>query len=93
MNKAEFVAKYSEKTEENKKRSDELVDAFLETVEQALHNHEAVQFIGWGSFEVKKTAARKGRNPKTGAEIQIPAKSVVHFKAGKGLADKVNEKK
>jgi DNA-binding protein HU-beta len=93
MNKAEFVAKFAEKAKESKNRSADLVDAFLNTVEKSLLKGETVQFIGWGSFEVKKTAARKGRNPNTGAEIKIPAKSVVRFKAGKGLADKVKGKK
>lgn len=90
MTKKDFIEKYAEKTGESKKRAGELVEAFLGTVEDALVAGESVQFVGWGTFEVKETAARKGRNPKTGEEIMIQAKKSPKFKAGKKLADKVN---
>ena len=53
---------------------------------------DEINFVGWGKFEVKDTPARVGRNPKTGVEVEIPAKKVVKFKAGKTLADKVDAK-
>ena len=91
MTKKDFVDQFAEKTGESKKAAGEYVDAFLETVEEVLAAKDSIQFVGWGTFEVKATAERKGRNPKTGEEIQIPAKKVVKFKAGKKLADNVNQ--
>jgi DNA-binding protein HU-beta len=90
MTKKDFVEKYAEKTGESKKRAGELVEAFLGTVEDALVSGDNVQFVGWGTFEVKQSAERMGRNPKTGEAIKIPARKSAKFKAGKKLADKVN---
>ena len=89
MSKKEFVDAYAKATGETKKRAEELVNEFLGTVEEALVNGESVQFVGWGTFEVQKRAARTGRNPQSGEEITIAAKNVVKFKVGKKLADKV----
>ena len=93
MSKKEFVDVYAKATGETKKRSEELVNQFLETVEKTLLNGDSVQFVGWGTFEVKERAARTGINPQTKEEIQIPAKKVVKFKVGKKLADNVAEGK
>ena len=92
MSKKEFVDAYAKATGETKKRAEELINQFLETVEEALVNEETVQFVGWGTFGVQKRAARKGRNPQSGKEIKIAAKKVVRFKVGKKLADKVAAK-
>ena len=92
MSKKEFVDAYAKATGETKKRAEELINQFLETVEEALVNEETVQFVGWGTFEVKERAARTGINPQTKKEIKIPAKKVVKFKVGKKLADKVAAK-
>ena len=89
MSKKEFVEAYAKATGETKKRAEELVNEFLGTVEETLVNGESVQFVGWGTFEVQKRAARTGRNPQSGEEITIAAKNVVKFKVGKKLADKV----
>ena len=89
MSKKEFVEAYAKATGETKKRAEELVNEFLGTVEETLVNGESVQFVGWGTFEVRKRAARTGRNPQSGEEITIAAKNVVKFKVGKKLADKV----
>ena len=89
MSKKEFVEAYAKATGETKKRAEELVNEFLGTVEEALVNGESVQFVGWGTFEVQKRAARTGRNPQSGEEITIAAKNVVKFKVGKKLADKI----
>ncbi len=89
MSKKEFVEAYAKATGETKKRSEELVNEFLGTVEKVLVKGDSVQFVGWGTFAVQKREARKGRNPQTGKEIKIAAKKVVKFKVGKKLADKV----
>ena len=91
MNRAEFVGVLAEKTGTSKVKAEELLKGFLETVEVALVEDGDLSFVGFGKFEVKDTPARVGRNPKTGEEIQIPAKKVVKFKAGKGLAESVNK--
>ena len=93
MSKKEFVDAYAKATGETKKRAEELVNQFLETVEKTLLNGDSVQFVGWGTFEVKERAARTGINPQTKKEIKIPAKKVVKFKVGKKLADSVAEGK
>ena len=93
MSKKEFVDAYAKATGETKKRSEEFVNQFLETVEKTLLNGDSVQFVGWGTFEVKERAARTGINPQTKKEIKIPAKKVVKFKVGKKLADSVAEGK
>ena len=89
MSKKEFVDAYAKATGETKKRAEELINQFLETVEEALVNEETVQFVGWGTFGVQE---RVGRNPQSGKEIKIAAKKVVRFKVGKKLADKVAAK-
>ena len=93
MSKKEFVDAYAKATGETKKRAEELVNAFLETAEEFLVKGENIQFVGWGTFEVKERAAREGRNPSTGKPIKIDAKKVVKFKVGKKLADKVADAK
>ena len=89
MSKKEFIEAYAKATGETKKRAEELVNEFLLTVENSLIKGETVQFVGWGTFDVQKRAARTGRNPQTGKEIKIVAKKVVKFKVGKKLAEKV----
>ena len=90
MNKAELVAAIAAKTGESKKASEALVNAFTEVVADALKGGDKVQLVGFGSFEVRKRAARKGRNPQTKEEIKIPASKAPVFKAGKALKDLVN---
>ena len=92
MNKAELVAAIAAKTGESKKASEALVNAFTEVVSDALKGGDKVQLVGFGSFEVRKRAARKGRNPQTKEEIKIPASKAPVFRAGKPLKDLVNKK-
>ena len=92
MNKAELIAAIAAKTGETKKTAEKLVNAFVETVTEALVKGDKVQLVGFGSFEVRKRAARKGRNPQTKEEIKIPASKAPVFKAGKALKDLVNKK-
>ena len=92
MTKKEFIALFAEKGNfESKAEAERKLDVVLDLFEETLVNGDDINFVGWGKFEVKETVARTGRNPKTGEEIEIPAKKVVKFKAGKGLADKVAE--
>ena len=92
MNKAELVAAIAAKTGETKKAAEASVNAFVDVVTGALKKGEKVQLVGFGSFEVIKRAARKGRNPQTKEEIRIPASKAPKFKAGKALKDVVNKK-
>ncbi|TYL21854.1 HU family DNA-binding protein, partial [Streptococcus pyogenes] len=81
--------KVAEATELTKKDSAAAVDAEFAAVTEYLAAGEKVQLIGFGNFEVRERAARKGRNPQTGAEITIAASKVPAFKAGKALKDAV----
>ena len=92
MNKAELVAALAAKTGNTKKASEEAVNAFVTVVTEALKKGDKVQLVGFGAFEVRKRAARKGRNPQTKEEIKIPASKAPVFKAGKALKDLVNKK-
>ena len=93
MNKAELVAAVAAKTGDTKKAAEASVDAFVSAVKESLKKGEKVQLVGFGSFEVRKRAARKGRNPQTKEEIKIPASKAPVFKAGKALKNTVNNKK
>ena len=89
MNKAELIAAVAEATCLSKKDSEAAVNAALDAIIASLQEGEKVQLVGFGSFEVKKRAARMGRNPKTKEAIEIPATKVPVFKAGKLLKDSV----
>lgn len=89
VNKAELVSEVAAKTKLTKKDVSEAVDAVFEAIQEDLVKGEKVQLIGFGTFEVRDRAARKGRNPQTGAEIEIPASKVPAFKPGKALKDAV----
>lgn len=88
-NKAELVDRVAKKTQLTKKDVSATVEALFETIQEALKAGEKVQVIGFGTFEVRERAARKGRNPQTGKEIKIKASKVPAFKAGKALKDAV----
>ena len=88
-NKQELVDSVAKATGLTKKDATAAVDAVFTSIEEALKNGEKVQLIGFGNFEVRDRAARKGRNPQTGAEIEIPASKVPAFKPGKALKDAV----
>lgn len=79
MTKKEFVNAFAEKGELKIKDSERLVNAFLETVEDALLKGDGVRFIGFGSWEVKERSAREVKNPQTGKMIKVEAKKVVKF--------------
>lgn len=88
-NKAELIEKVVEKTDLTKKDATVAVDAVFSSIQDFLADGEKVQVIGFGNFEVRDRAARKGRNPQTNEEIEIPASKVPAFKAGKKLKDAV----
>ena len=93
MNKSDLIAAIAAKTGDTKKSAEASVNAFVEVVTNALKKGDKVQLVGFGSFEVRKRAARKGRNPQTGEEIKISASKSPVFKPGKAFKDLVNKKK
>ena len=92
MNKSELIAAIAAKTGETKKNAETSLNAFIDVITEALVEGDKVQLVGFGSFEVRKRAARKGRNPQTKEEIKIPASKAPVFKAGKALKELVNKK-
>ncbi|MDR2820906.1 MAG: HU family DNA-binding protein [Desulfovibrio sp.] len=90
MTKAELVAKIHAKASlPTKAKAEEALDAVLSSLREALAAGDSVTFTGFGSFKVVTRAARKGRNPRTGKEIQIPAGKIAKFTPGKGLKDAI----
>ena len=87
MNKTELIAKVAESTGTTKKEAEKAVAATFDTICAALAAGDKVQLVGFGTFEVKERAARVGRKPSTGETIEIPAKKIPTFKAGKGFKD------
>lgn len=85
----ELINAVAEASELSKKDATKAVDAVFDTILEALKAEDKVQLIGFGNFEVRERAARKGRNPQTGEEIEIPASKVPAFKPGKALKDAV----
>jgi DNA-binding protein HU-beta len=90
MNKAEFVGAIAEKCSMSKSQAAEVVDAMVEVLKKALKKGESVTLIGFGTFSVRKRAAREGRNPRTGQTIKIKASKTPVFKAGKAFKDAVS---
>lgn len=89
MNKADLVDAIANATGQTKKDAAAALEAFMDSVTGALKKGDSVTLTGFGTFSVANRSARTGRNPQTGAEIKIPAKTVAKFKPGKGLKDAV----
>ena len=89
MNKAELVSIVAEKSPETKKVTEEIINLFLDEIEATLKTGEKVVLSGFGTFEVRDRAARKGKNPRSGEEISIPGQKSPAFKAGKLLKEAV----
>lgn len=89
MNKAELINAVAASADVSKKDTEAVITAMLDTITETLKQGDKVQLVGFGSFEVKKRAARMGRNPQTKEEIEIPATVLPVFKAGKLLKDTV----
>ncbi len=89
MNKAQLIDAIAEKSGLTKADAKKALDAFVEATTDALKNGDRVALIGFGSFAVSTRSARTGRNPQSGAPIQIPSKKVVKFKPGAELTDAI----
>lgn len=90
MNKTELIDAVAAESGLSKADTKRALEAFVSTTTNALNSGERVALVGFGSFSTSDRAARKGRNPQTGAEITIAAKKVVKFKAGAELSGSVN---
>lgn len=93
MNKEELVQEISKKTKISQKQTDEVLAAIIETITKTVSKGKKVTLIGFGTFEPRKRAARTGRNPQTGKELKIAAKTVPAFSAGKRFKDALASKK
>lgn len=91
MNKADLVSAISKSSELSKKDSEAALNAIISSVEDALTKGDKVTLVGFGTFEVRKRAQRKGRDPQTKKEITIPATNAPVFKAGKAFKETVNK--
>jgi len=91
MNKSDLVNAIAAKANVSKRVADDALTATFEAIKDSLAKGDKVQLVGFGTFETRKRAARKGRNPQTGKEMKIEAKTVPAFKAGKALKDVVNK--
>jgi DNA-binding protein HU-beta len=90
MNKAELIDAIANESGLSKADSKKALDAFVSATSAAMKNNDRISLVGFGSFSVSERAARTGRNPQTGKEIQIAAKKVIKFKAGSDLTDGIN---
>ena len=89
MNKTEFIEAVAKEADATKAAAGQVVNAVIAVIEKSLKKGNAIQITGFGTFDVIKRAARKGRNPATGKEIKIAASKAPRFKAGKALKDAV----
>ena len=92
MNKEELVQEISKKAKVTQKEAGEVLNALVDTIQKTVSKGKKVTLVGFGTFESRKRAARNGRNPQTGKEISIPAKTVPVFSAGKNFKTVVNGK-
>jgi DNA-binding protein HU-beta len=92
MNKTDLIVKVAETSELSKKDATKAVDAVFDSISEALQSGDKVQLVGFGNFEVRERSARKGRNPQTGDEIEIPASKLPAWKPGKTIKDLVDKK-
>jgi len=91
MNKEELVKEICKKTKVSQKQASDIIGITLEVIEKTVAKGKKVTLVGFGTFEPRKRAARVGRNPQTGKEIKIPAKTVPTFSAGKKFKEAVNK--
>ena len=90
MTKAELVEDVARAAELTKKDAERLVEIVFESIIETLNHGEKIELSGFGSFRVRERGARRGRNPKTGAPVDIPAKRVPYFKPGKEMKELIN---
>jgi integration host factor subunit beta len=91
MTKADLVEQVAKEAEMTKKDAEQLVEVVFDSIVDALNKGDKIELRGFGSFRVRERNARKGRNPKTGETVSIPAKRVAYFKPGKELKEIVNK--
>lgn len=91
MNKSDLVNAIAKEADVSKKVAEKSLNATVEAIKASLKKGDKVSLVGFGTFETRKRAARKGRNPQTGKEMKISAKTVPAFKAGKALKEIVNK--
>jgi integration host factor subunit beta len=92
MTKAELVEAVSQASDLTRKHSEVIVDAVFTSIMDALQKGDKIELRGFGSFRIRNRAGRRGRNPKTGAKVAVPAKNVPHFKPGKELRELINRR-
>jgi integration host factor subunit beta len=92
MTKAELVDEVSRVSDLTRKHTEVIVDAVFTSIVDALQQGDKIELRGFGSFRVRRRDPRKGRNPKTGAGVLVPAKRVPHFKPGKELRELINRR-
>jgi len=92
MNKNELVSAVADKSKLSRQDATTAVDAIFDVLQETMASGDDVRLVGFGTFSVSHRAASKGRNPSTGAEVDIPARNVPKFAPGKGLKDAVNTK-
>ncbi len=92
MNKQDLVLQLANKEQLTQKKADEILSTTLEAIMKSVTKGEKVTLVGFGTFEPRKRKERKGRNPKTGEELQIPASTVPKFSAGKQFKQTVNRR-
>ncbi len=90
MNKAELIAHVAKDSDLSKDAAEKAVDAMFRNIERALRGGDTVRIVGFGNFQVAQRKASIGRNPRTGAEVNIPASRVPKFRAGKALKEACN---
>ncbi|TYB83953.1 MAG: HU family DNA-binding protein [Kosmotoga sp.] len=90
MRKDDFITKIAEKNDMTKKKAKEVFDSIFEEITDVLDDDDKLTVRNFGTFKVSHRSARKGRNPQTGEEIQIPARKVAKFKASKSLKEYLN---
>ena len=90
MNKSDLISNVAAATDLSKADVGRVLDGMVDAIASSLENDDSVAIVGFGTFSTSQRAARTGRNPRDGSEIQIPASTVVRFKAGKALKDAVS---
>ena len=90
MTRAELIVAVAEKVKIDRKTAEKAVAATFDTIKEAMANGDKVQVLGFGTFENRARSSRKGRNPRTGEEIEIAASNLPSFKAGKSLKEACN---
>ncbi len=92
MTKAELVERVASMTQLTKKHAEIIVNTVFESIVRSLRSGEKIELRGFGSFRIRQRGARIGRNPKTGAKVNVPAKRIPYFKPGKELKELLNQK-